>query len=97
MTSATAQRHAARLMNKKDAAGYLGYKSTWILEKLGITPISIATVGGSSREMYDRKVIDLYLDRLSGIQNIGEAAEHEEEDPDEALRRWKQGRKAHAA
>lgn len=98
MAGANSRHHIVpRLLSKKEAAAYLGYKSTWILEKLDIKPISIATVGGSSRELYDRRAIDLYLDRLSGVENIGEIAEPEEEDPDEAFRRWDQGRKAHAA
>lgn len=86
-----------RLLNKKQAAAYLGYKTTLILEKLGIQPISIATVGGRYRELYDRVAIDRYLDIQSGITNIGEIANFEEDDPDEAFRRWDEGRKAHAA
>lgn len=98
MAGANSHPHVApRLLNKKEAAAYLGYKSTWILENLDIKPITIATVGGSSRDLYDRKAIDLYLDQLSGIQDIGEIAIIEEIDPDEAFRRWEEGRKVHAA
>lgn len=86
-----------RLLNKKQAAAYLGYKTTLILDRLDIRPISIATVGGRYRELYDRLAIDSYLNIQSGIANIGEIASIEEDDPDEAFRRWDEGRKAHAA
>lgn len=86
-----------RLLSKKDAAAYLGYKTTTILDKINIKPIPIATIGGRNRELYDRAALDHYLDCLSGIQNIGESAKAKEDDPDEAFRRWDQGRKAYAA
>jgi hypothetical protein len=66
---------APRLLSARQAAHYLGYRSTDILKRIPIVPVRIGTLGAVSGPRYDRKKLDAWLDQLSDL-NL-----HNEDDP----------------
>ena len=78
---------APRGLTKADAAAYCGCSkdafNTWI--KKGLVPEAIP---GTQR--WDRKAIDWYLDRASGLPTGASASS----DPDAALADWRASRRA---
>ncbi|WP_426029712.1 hypothetical protein [Caulobacter sp. DWP3-1-3b2] len=68
-----------RLMNGKQAAAYLGYKSADFLKNIGITPIRLAEGGRGSAPRFDRLALDLHLDSLSNIDGRKELTDVEDE------------------
>lgn len=77
---------APRGLTKTDAAAYCGCSEdafdTWV--KKGIVP---GAIPGTQR--WDRKAIDWYLDRASGLQTQATASS----DPDAALADWRASRR----
>ena len=59
---------SARLLTAKQAVSYLGYKSCAVLRNLPFPPLRIAEVGIGKGPRYDRKALDDWLDRKSGLE-----------------------------
>lgn len=56
-----------RMLNAREAARYLGFKTTSVLTKIPIKPKSLHFVGASTRKLFDRHELDRWLDLLAGL------------------------------
>ena len=80
-----------RLMNAKQAAAYLGYKSVEVLNNISVKPIKLAEHGPGSAPRFDRVALDLYLDSLSNIDGRKEPMNVEDE-AESAFAKWELSR-----
>ncbi|WP_395944404.1 hypothetical protein [Brevundimonas sp.] len=55
-----------RMFTAQQAATYVGYKSTDILRRIPVTPVSLAS-NGDAAPRWDRVALDQWLDGLGGI------------------------------
>jgi len=56
-----------RLLTAGQAARYLGYKSSQVLRQIPVEPIQVSEDGRTKTRRYDRKALDAWLDRKSGL------------------------------
>lgn len=56
-----------RMLTAEQAAAYLGYATTGLLENIPVKPVKMAVAGPGSQPKYDRVALDTWLDGLSGL------------------------------
>lgn len=56
-----------RMLNAEQAAAYLGYATTGLLDNIPVKPVKMANDGPGSQPKWDRCALDAWLDRLSGL------------------------------
>lgn len=89
---------APRLLSAEQAAAYLGYATTGLLANIPVKPIQMAEAGPGSLPKYDRRALDAWLDRLSGLSvPAGEGQGKAGDDADAAYANWREGRAARGA
>jgi hypothetical protein len=82
-------------MTPDEAAAYLGYATPAILGKVPIDPIRITTAESvKASPRYDVRALDAWLDGLSGLMPVVEAASAEEAAADLELEAWRERRRA---
>lgn len=83
-----------RLLTPEEAAAYLGYKSAAILAQVPVTPIRISTDGLTANPRYDVRALDAWLDGLSGLMPVAEAATAEDVAAEDEFNAWAARRRA---
>lgn len=88
-----------RLLTPEQAAQYLGYASTAVLAGIPIAPVHVAGSGVGKGPRYDRKALDAWLDRLSGLSGppAALAAVPGPEEADDKLAAWRARKAARGA
>lgn len=56
-----------RMLNAREAARYLGFKTTAVLKGIPIKPKPLRFVGAPARKLFDRHELDQWLDLLAGL------------------------------
>lgn len=56
-----------RMLNARDAARYLGFKTTSLLKRIPIKPKPLGFDGAPTRKLFDRHELDHWLDLLAGL------------------------------
>lgn len=82
-----------RLLTAEQAAAYLGYATTGLLANIPIRPVQMAATGPGSLPKYDRRALDAWLDKLSGL-SVASGGAGEADDAEAAYERWKATRAA---
>lgn len=81
---------APRMLTAEQAAAYLGYATVGLLANIPVKPVRMAEAGAGSQPKYDRRALDAWLDRLSGLSVAGPQTEGRgEDDADDAFAAWK--------
>lgn len=83
-----------RLLTPDEAAAYLGYTSTAVLASVPVTPLRISRDGVRSSPRYDVHALDAWLDALSGLMPVADAATAEDAAADMELEAWRARRAA---
>lgn len=83
-----------RLLTPDEAAAYLGYTSTAVLASVPVTPIRISKDGVRASPRYDVHALDAWLDGLSGLMPVADAATAEDVAADLELKAWQDRRRA---
>lgn len=86
---------APRLLSAEQAAAYLGYATTALLANIPVQPIQMTMTGPGSQPKYDRRALDAWLDRLSGLSVPAAAAEAgagPTDDPEAQFANWRAAR-----
>lgn len=79
---------APRLLSAEQAASYLGYATTALLANIPVRPVQMAEKGPGSLPKYDRRALDAWLDKLSGL-SVANAGPEEEDVAEAAYEAWK--------
>ncbi len=82
----------SRLLNAKEAAQYLGFKSPEVLKNIAVQPIRLAANGLGKAERWDRRALDAYLDNLSGLGNHPTLPAGADNDAASEFEAWNRGR-----
>ena len=88
---------APRLLTAEQAAAYLGYATTALLANIPVQPIQMTMTGPGSQPKYDRRALDAWLDRLSGLSvppTAAQAGAGPADDPDAQFASWQASRAA---
>lgn len=83
---------APRLLTAEQAAAYLGYATTGLLANIPVKPIQMAETGPGSQPKYDRRALDAWLDRLSGLSSPDRGAGEGGDDAEASYAAWRTAR-----
>jgi|APTNR8051073442_1049403.scaffolds.fasta_scaffold25700_3 hypothetical protein len=64
-----------RMLTAREAARYLGFKTTKVLKGIPIKPKPLHFLGAPSRNLFDRHELDRWLDLLAGLTSTPQSEE----------------------
>lgn len=89
MTRRATRMPKPRMLTAQQAAAYLGYETTDLLGRIPVKPVRMVQRGAGCMPKYDRRTLDAWLDRLSGL-SVAPAGEFADEaTPDDIFDAWK--------